>query len=112
MKQSGLRKTDLYSAVSDEELDRIISEVHRRHPNDGYKLMRGHLNARVYEDYGIDWNGPHSLRGGIVSVPEVQLARELSDEEVAILPAPGVSVTDALRSYVETVQVLSRIIAD
>ena len=30
-----------------------------------------------------------------MSVPEVQLARELSDEEVAILPAPGVSLTDA-----------------
>ncbi|KAK6309861.1 hypothetical protein J4Q44_G00197420 [Coregonus suidteri] len=42
--------------------------------------------------------------------PEVQLARELSDEEVAILPAPGVSVTDALRLYVETVEVLSRIL--
>ncbi|XP_030219380.1 uncharacterized protein LOC115548716 isoform X2 [Gadus morhua] len=257
MKQNGLRKTDLYSAMSDEELDRIVSEIHRRHPNTGYKLMRGHLNARgvrvpisrlqeslrrvdaegvymrrlrlrvlrrrqysvpgpnslwhidghhkliriermwrdvyehaldlfyqiftslqdqgtlnpdnevhlfalhriflpliqqsldsfrdawnfhglrternqspqqlwrryreqgpmedpteVPEEYGIDWNGPHSLHGGTVSVPEVQLARELSDEEVAILPAPGVSLTDALRLYVETVQVLSRIIAD
>uniref|UniRef100_G3NYU1 Integrase catalytic domain-containing protein n=1 Tax=Gasterosteus aculeatus aculeatus TaxID=481459 RepID=G3NYU1_GASAC len=55
-------------------------------------------------------NGPHSLHGGTVSVPEVQLARELSDEEVTILPAPGVSVTDALRLYVETVEVLSRIL--
>ncbi|KAK0143146.1 hypothetical protein N1851_018730 [Merluccius polli] len=53
--------------------------------------------TEVPEEYGIDWNGPHSLHGGTVSVPEVQLARELSDEEVAILPAPGVSVTDALR---------------
>lgn len=44
-------------------------------------------------------------------VPEVQLARELSVEEVAILPATGVSVTDALRSYVEAVQVLSRIVS-
>ncbi|XP_030219379.1 uncharacterized protein LOC115548716 isoform X1 [Gadus morhua] len=68
--------------------------------------------TEVPEEYGIDWNGPHSLHGGTVSVPEVQLARELSDEEVAILPAPGVSLTDALRLYVETVQVLSRIIAD
>lgn len=67
-------------------------------------------SIQVYEDYGIDWNGPHSLRGGTVSVPEIQLAHELSDEEVAILPARGVSITDALRSYVETVQVLSRII--
>uniref|UniRef100_A0A667ZKG8 Integrase core domain-containing protein n=1 Tax=Myripristis murdjan TaxID=586833 RepID=A0A667ZKG8_9TELE len=68
--------------------------------------------TEVYEDYGIDWNGPHSLHGGTVSVPKIQLARERLDEEVAILPAPGVSVTDTLRSYIETVQVLSRIIAD
>lgn len=50
------RKTDLYSAVNDEELDRIVSEVHRRHPNTGYKLMRGHLNARgvrVPSEYDI-----------------------------------------------------------
>uniref|UniRef100_G3Q4Q2 Integrase core domain-containing protein n=1 Tax=Gasterosteus aculeatus TaxID=69293 RepID=G3Q4Q2_GASAC len=66
--------------------------------------------TEIPEEYGIDWNGPHSLHGGTVSVPEVQLARELSDEEVAILPAPGVSVTDALRLYVETVEVLSRIL--
>lgn len=46
----------------------------------------------------------------VVLVPEVQLARELSVEEVAILPATSVSVSDALRSYVETVQVLSRIV--
>lgn len=31
MKQYGLRKTDLYSAVNDQDLDRIVSEVHRRH---------------------------------------------------------------------------------
>lgn len=46
MKQNGLRKTDLFSVVNDEELDRIVCEIHRRHPNTGYKLMRGHLNAR------------------------------------------------------------------
>uniref|UniRef100_A0AAQ4RJX6 Integrase catalytic domain-containing protein n=1 Tax=Gasterosteus aculeatus aculeatus TaxID=481459 RepID=A0AAQ4RJX6_GASAC len=46
MQQHSLRKTDLYSAVNDEELDHIVSEIHRSHPNTGYKLMRGHLNAR------------------------------------------------------------------
>ncbi len=40
------RKTDLYSAVNDEGLDRSVSEVHRRHPNTGYKLMHGFMNAR------------------------------------------------------------------
>ena len=33
-------------------------------------------------------------------------------KKLPFLPAQGVSVTDALRLYVETVQVLSRIIAD
>ncbi|XP_062419295.1 uncharacterized protein LOC119217191 isoform X2 [Pungitius pungitius] len=37
--------------------------------------------SQIPEEYGIVWNGPHSLHGGTVSVPEVQLARELSDEE-------------------------------
>nr|XP_040023923.1 uncharacterized protein LOC120812185 [Gasterosteus aculeatus aculeatus] len=46
MQQHSLRKTDLYSAVNDEELDHIVSEIHRSHPNTGYKLIRGHLNAR------------------------------------------------------------------
>lgn len=68
------------------------------------------FSIQVDENYGIDWNGPHRLHGSTVLVPEAQLARELSVEEVAILPATGVSVTDALRSYVETVQVLSRIV--
>lgn len=68
---------------------------------------------RLKKDHLLQfYNGPHNLHGGTVSVPEIQLAHELADEEVAILPAPGVSVTDALRSYVETVQVLSRIIED
>nr|XP_029132269.1 uncharacterized protein LOC114919795 [Labrus bergylta]XP_029132270.1 uncharacterized protein LOC114919795 [Labrus bergylta]XP_029132271.1 uncharacterized protein LOC114919795 [Labrus bergylta] len=68
--------------------------------------------AEVYEDYGIDWNGPHNQHGDTVSVPEIQMARELSDEEVAILPVSGVSLNDAIGSYLETVQVLSRIIGD
>lgn len=55
------RKTDLYSAVNDEELDRIISEVHIRHPNTGYKLMRGHLNAR-----GV--RVPSECHMGIISI--------------------------------------------
>lgn len=47
-----------------------------------------------------------------MSVPEIQLARELTDEEVATLPAPGLSVADAVRSYLDTVQVLTRVTAN
>lgn len=66
----------------------------------------------VNGDYAIDWNGPHRCHRGSVTVPEIQLVRELSDEEVATLPVPGVSLTDVIGSYIETVQVLSRIIED
>ncbi|XP_060754200.1 uncharacterized protein LOC132864798 isoform X2 [Neoarius graeffei] len=64
--------------------------------------------TQVYDDYGIDWNGPHRLDGGMVSVPEVQLARELTEEELAILPHVGLSASDAIQCYVETVEVVSR----
>lgn len=40
------RRRDLYSILNDDELDRMVLEMHRGHPNTGYKLMRGHLNAR------------------------------------------------------------------
>ena len=56
-----MQKTGLFSAVNDEELDRILSEVHRRHPNTGYKLMRGHLNAR-----GV--RVPSEYHMGIISI--------------------------------------------
>nr|XP_046256031.1 uncharacterized protein LOC124065051 [Scatophagus argus] len=62
--------------------------------------------TQVYDDYGIDWNGPHSLDGGLVSVPEVQLARELSEEELNMLPPVGVSVSDAIQCYLETVEIV------
>ena len=55
------RKADLYSAVNDEELDRIISEVHRRHSNTVYKLMHGHLNAGGVCD-------PSEYHMGIISI--------------------------------------------
>lgn len=53
------RNTDLYSAVADEELERIVSEIHRSHPNSGYKLMHGFLNARgvrVPSEYHLNSN--------------------------------------------------------
>ncbi|KAK7881406.1 hypothetical protein WMY93_029815 [Mugilogobius chulae] len=41
--------------------------------------------TEVHEDYGIDWNGPHSNQQR-VAVPEIQLARELSNQEIDLLP--------------------------
>ena len=47
-----------------------------------------------------------------VSVPDIQLTHELSDDDVATLPVPGLSLAAAIDSYLETVQVLSRITTD
>lgn len=59
------------------------------------------------EDYGIDWDGPHNHHGR-VTVPEVQLPCQLEDDEVASLPGPVESCSDAMQIYLETVQRLSR----
>ena len=40
------RVSDLYSLICDEELDGIVTDVHRIHPNTGYKLIHGHLKSR------------------------------------------------------------------
>lgn len=64
---------------------------------------------QVSDDYGIDWNGPHNQHGATVTVAAIQLTRELTEEEAASLPVPGHSLSDAIGSYLETVQVLSRI---
>ncbi|MED6242378.1 hypothetical protein ATANTOWER_003856 [Ataeniobius toweri] len=35
LRETSLRNADLYSSLYDEELDRMVSEVHRSHPNSG-----------------------------------------------------------------------------
>lgn len=45
----------------------------------------------------------------IIMEPLYQLTRELTEEEAASLPVPGHSLIDAIGSYLETLQVLSRI---
>ncbi|XP_078029680.1 uncharacterized protein LOC144466496 [Epinephelus lanceolatus] len=47
MQSNGLRMSDMYSALSDEELDVIIAEIHQSHPNTGYRMMKSFLHARV-----------------------------------------------------------------
>uniref|UniRef100_A0A3B1JFC5 Integrase catalytic domain-containing protein n=1 Tax=Astyanax mexicanus TaxID=7994 RepID=A0A3B1JFC5_ASTMX len=69
-------------------------------------------STEVTEDYGIDWNGPHTLLDNTVSVPEIQLLRELTDDELASLPVPGGPLACTIGMYLETVQILSRIIGD
>lgn len=38
--------SDLFNNMSDEELDAVVGGILSCHPNTGYKMMMGHLNAR------------------------------------------------------------------
>lgn len=40
-----LRVSDLFSNIENEELDVMVLEILSYHPNTGYKMMLGHLNA-------------------------------------------------------------------
>ncbi|CAL8302609.1 unnamed protein product [Arctogadus glacialis] len=42
----GLRRDDLNNSISDEELDVIVSDIHRHYPSAGYKMILGHLRSR------------------------------------------------------------------
>ncbi|XP_026114742.1 uncharacterized protein LOC113093121 [Carassius auratus] len=46
MKPHHLRVSDLYSTISDAELDSTIEEIQRMYPNSGYRIIHGHLQAR------------------------------------------------------------------
>lgn len=43
-----LRVSDLFSNIENEELDVMVVEILSYHPNTGYKMMLGHLNAEAY----------------------------------------------------------------
>ena len=43
MNDIGLRVSDLYSALPDNELDIIVNEILIQFPNSGYRMMTGHL---------------------------------------------------------------------
>ncbi|KAM4571929.1 uncharacterized protein V3H82_011460 [Fundulus diaphanus] len=47
MAENDIRVSDLlFSNIDDEELDAMVREILRCHPNTGYKMMLGHLNAQ------------------------------------------------------------------
>lgn len=61
---------------------------------------------QVGEDYGVDWEGPHTPSASHVGVPKIQLLRPLSEQDFAALPNPNVPFSQALAVYLETVQTL------
>ena len=46
MDDIGLRVSDLYSPLPDNQLDIIVNEILSEFPNTGYRMMTGHLKRR------------------------------------------------------------------
>ena len=69
--------------------------------------------VQVEADYGIDWDGPYGFddlggQAGRVEVPQVQLERHQTEENMASLPDPNVPFMDALEVYTATLQQLTQ----
>ncbi|XP_065124067.1 uncharacterized protein [Paramisgurnus dabryanus] len=65
---------------------------------------------QVDENYGIDWDGPPSHDSDGVSVPEVALPRQLTEQELSTLPNPNVPFSDAIDIYYNTVTKLHQLL--
>uniref|UniRef100_A0A3Q3FKJ3 Integrase catalytic domain-containing protein n=1 Tax=Kryptolebias marmoratus TaxID=37003 RepID=A0A3Q3FKJ3_KRYMA len=46
MAEYGIRVSELYCNIEDDELDGVVREILSYHPNTGYKMILGYLNAR------------------------------------------------------------------
>ena len=44
LKEEGINPTNTYSTVTDNDLDRIMKSIKQAHPNDGERVMIGHLH--------------------------------------------------------------------
>ena len=55
----GLRVQSLYTPWNDDELDRIISEIHAQFPTAGNRVMYGFLRARGIRIHFIELERPN-----------------------------------------------------
>ncbi|CAM4556550.1 unnamed protein product [Leuciscus chuanchicus] len=46
MREYGIRVSDLYTDISNDDLDRSVAEIQNLYPNSGYRMMHGHLSSR------------------------------------------------------------------
>ncbi|XP_077065694.1 uncharacterized protein LOC143718561 [Siphateles boraxobius] len=46
MREYGKRASDLYTDISNDDLDRTVAEIQNLYPNSGYHMMHGHLSSR------------------------------------------------------------------
>lgn len=61
-------------------------------------------------EFGVDWTGPCGHRQLGVVIPEVQLQRSLTDQEVGSLPDPDGPLSNVLDVYVQSVSLLSEML--
>ncbi|XP_076843075.1 uncharacterized protein LOC143487790 [Brachyhypopomus gauderio] len=61
-------------------------------------------------EYGVDWTGPCGHRQSDVVVPEVQLQRALTEQEIESLPEPDGPLSNVLDVYIQTVNLLSEML--
>ncbi|KAF3841708.1 hypothetical protein F7725_023659 [Dissostichus mawsoni] len=61
-------------------------------------------------EFGVDWTGPCAHRQPHVVVPEVQLQRSLTDQEVERLPDPDGPLSNVWNVYVQTVGLLTEML--
>lgn len=62
---------------------------------------------QVDEDYGVDWAGAYNHRpSNDIIIPETELPRTLTDEQLTALPSPSVPLSQALAVYSHTVRTL------
>ncbi|RXN38229.1 hypothetical protein ROHU_001313 [Labeo rohita] len=64
----------------------------------------------VDDDYGVDWDGPHAVEDAdSISIPDVELPRDLTAEELAGLPNWEMPLNEAIDAYMSTVAQLTEI---
>lgn len=67
-------------------------------------------SVQVDTEYGLDWTGPCGPRQPHVVVPEVEVLRPLTEEEVQSLPTPDGPLSSALDAYIQTGRLLSEML--
>ncbi|KAA0706219.1 hypothetical protein E1301_Tti016287 [Triplophysa tibetana] len=64
----------------------------------------------VDDDYGVDWDGPPAVEDAdCISIPDVELPRRLTAEELAGLPNREMALNEAIDAYMSTVAQLTEI---
>ncbi|CAL9683134.1 unnamed protein product [Knipowitschia caucasica] len=71
----------------------------------------GHDPLQTDSEYGIDWEGPYGYHPEGIQIPDIQLQRDLTADELQQLPDPnGCSFSGCLNVYRDTVALLRELL--